>query len=870
MKYFCIGFYKNIKNYLFCFNIVKFIVYVGAMEKKNLLSTAFDLKKSLDRKKAESSKKPQDHVEDFVPYACLWDKDTVLTKNSEILQVIKITGFTRESIGSERINLIDLVRKAIKDNLGPDDDKCAFWFHTVRRKQNLDIGGTYPVGFPERLNESWKKLNKWEDTFVNEVYITVIMDGNSASIIDGKTFLMSLFPSILKKNYKNYVSQNLPKLNHLVDKILEALSPFGAARLSLVKRRGQYYSEQMEFLYKLLNLERKEVKVEDKSIVASVENKGLVVDFNTIKVKSPTKERYGAMFSFKEYTELPGDFLDLFMQLPNEFIITQTLDFISCNKALEEYKEAKKYMKAGKDKDLFVESGLKKILDSNHSKPTDYGESQTTMFLFNEDLEQLDENIVYLSDKFHEIGLIAPRRDVRLEECFWAQLPANFDYISRKKPIATSLVAGYATLFNYPAGQRYFNKWGPAVCMFHTFDKTPFFFNFHVGENGHTAIVGPQGAGKTVLSNFMISEALKFNCRLAYFDTTGRSRSFIKALNGKYIDLKVDGKNKSDDDFSFNPLALANSKKNKVFLKEFFSVLASLGAEHINRNNQISLYEEVKNLRVELTDDDENEISNFVTKIMSLPLNERVISEAADYFSKLGLDNLSQIFELWSKDGDFYHMFNQEQNPIFDVNSKITGFSFNKGDIINHDIKKIPILMHLLHLLEDSLDGSPTIIVLNEAWNLVNNDYFVSKINSWLRRLTEKNTLVIFATEAISNDRDNPMTNAVVNSIATRIFLANVEASKASKAYKEVWGLEEKEFSMLSKIRPLLRQFVLKQDDKAIMGNLDLTGINEVNILSSSPDNDIIINDIISKKGEDPLDWLDSFYENVKENNNQH
>ena len=42
---------------------------------------------------------------DFVPYSCLFDPNTILTKNGELMQIIKITGFTYEVITNEEADL---------------------------------------------------------------------------------------------------------------------------------------------------------------------------------------------------------------------------------------------------------------------------------------------------------------------------------------------------------------------------------------------------------------------------------------------------------------------------------------------------------------------------------------------------------------------------------------------------------------------------------------------------------------------------------------------------------------------------------------------------------------------------------------------
>ena len=129
--------------------------------------------------------------------------------------------------------------------------------------------------------------------------------------------------------------------------------------------------------------------------------------------------------------------------------------------------------------------------------------------------------------------------------------------------------------------------------------------------------------------------------------------------------------------------------------------------------------------------------------------------------------------------------------------------------------------------------------------------------------LREKNAIVIFATETIPNNEQNEMTNAVTNSIATQIFLPNADAEESSSGYKSVWGLSDDEFEMLSRMRSDRRQFMMRQDDSAVVATLNLDGMRELQVLSGSDKTVKIMEDAIAEKGYDPKNWLPLFYERV-------
>src|ERR1700761_569126 len=79
----------------------------------------------------------------FVPYACHWNDNTIVTKNGEILQAIKITGLIQEKLGGKTAesNLRAKIREAILQHV--DATQYAVWIHTVRSRKSLKLEGEY-------------------------------------------------------------------------------------------------------------------------------------------------------------------------------------------------------------------------------------------------------------------------------------------------------------------------------------------------------------------------------------------------------------------------------------------------------------------------------------------------------------------------------------------------------------------------------------------------------------------------------------------------------------------------------------------------------------------------------------------------------
>ena len=70
---------------------------------------------------------------DILPFVCHYDPNTILTKNGELMRVIRIVGFNHEAVSSELVNLRETVRDALSKYIKTNE--FALWIHTIRRKK---------------------------------------------------------------------------------------------------------------------------------------------------------------------------------------------------------------------------------------------------------------------------------------------------------------------------------------------------------------------------------------------------------------------------------------------------------------------------------------------------------------------------------------------------------------------------------------------------------------------------------------------------------------------------------------------------------------------------------------------------------------
>ena len=121
--------------------------------------------------KAGYSKREYSAAE-FIPYLHHYDNETIITKNGELIQFIKIEGFSFETADDEDVDMKKMVRNSLFKSLA--DGTFSLWFHTIRRRKSAYPAGTMTGSFARTINEHWKQKHHSKDSYVNELYISVI------------------------------------------------------------------------------------------------------------------------------------------------------------------------------------------------------------------------------------------------------------------------------------------------------------------------------------------------------------------------------------------------------------------------------------------------------------------------------------------------------------------------------------------------------------------------------------------------------------------------------------------------------------------------------------------------------------------------
>lgn len=771
----------------------------------------------------------------FIPYEYHWDHETIVTTNREFLQIIKLDGFSFETADDEDVDMKKMVRNSLLKSMA--DGTFAVWFHTIRRRQSAYPGGKQPPGFAAYVDRLWRNKHHSKDSYINELYVTVIRKADNKGAAQIHTWFKKASEAGDKAAQLNSMREAQKELSEAVNRLVATLRDYGARLLTTYETEKGIFSEPMEFLAKIVNCGFSQpIRYTATDLSKALPIYRLYFGDRSIEVTGAPRKRFAGIISIKEYAPATAaGLLDGFLQLPFEFIIAQSFVFHNRSVNISRMQIRQRRMMAAEDAAISQIAEISDALDMAMSGHVAFGPHHLTVMCFEEDPQELERVLSLAIAELVNIGINPVREKFVMEVAYWAQLPANFEYVARGADISTMNLAGFASLHNYPTGKISGNHWGDAVTVFDTSSGTPYFFNFHNRDVGHTTIIGPTGAGKTVLMNFLCAQAQKFNCRVFFFDKDRGAEIFVRAIGGKYTIIEPGEK------CHFNPLQLPDTPENRTFLAEWLHTLVTVHDEPF-------------------TAEDMDRVNEAVAGNYKLAKKDRMLRNIAPFLGLEGPGTIAGRLKMWHSDEPYAGLFD---NPTDVIDFSIgNAFGFEMGEVLKERLSLEPTLLYLFHRISLSLDGTPTIIILDEAWALIDNKIFSGRIRDWLKTLRKLNGMVVFATQSVEDATNSAISETLIQQTATQVFLPN---PKATDAYKKAFMVSDREFNLLKTTDPGSRYFLVKQGKDVVVARIDLAGMEDVvDVLSARAETVLILDEIREQVGDAPEAWLPVFQERMK------
>jgi type IV secretion/conjugal transfer VirB4 family ATPase len=411
-----------------------------------------------------------------------------------------------------------------------------------------------------------------------------------------------------------------------------------------------------------------------------------------------------------------------------------------------------------------------------------YGYYTSVIVLMEDDAERADLLARDVLKLINHSGFTARIETVNAIEAYLGTLPGH-GYPNVRRPLMHTLnLADFLPLTSVWAGLPnnpcpFYPPASPALGYAATSGATPFRLNLHVGDVGHTLIVGPTGAGKSTMLGFLMASHFRYpKAQIFAFDLGNSAFALCNAAGGDHYEIAGES-----SELAFYPLQDIDNPAERTWAADWLETLFALQGVTMTPRFRKDIHRALELLASS---------SKRTMTDLAHTLSEPELRDAIAHYTLSG--SLGTLLDA-DRDGlrdDIFQVF--EMQHLVALGEK----------------NAVPVLLYLFHRIERRLRGEPTLLVLDEAWLMLSSPLFRDKIREWLKTLRKANTAVVFATQSISDVMRSEIRDVIVESCPTKIFLPNLEAQTefCSQAYASM-GLTDRQIEILSQLAPKRQYF---------------------------------------------------------------
>jgi type IV secretion system protein VirB4 len=768
--------------------------------------------------------KREAHAGDRLPYLSLVDENIVLLRDGSVMISLLVPGLAFETADSIELNAQTATREVMLRSAL--DARFVLYHHIIRRRIHVALDGSFDDPLAAHIDARWRERMGAGALFLNDQFVTLVRRPAR-----GKSGWADRIARRLKRGGNSPVEADpadLRALRAAAQAMVASLGGYGARLLGDYEGAGGPCSEVLELLSALYNGEMRPVRrpAEGADIGRMLPYRRLSFGLDALQLSGASGSGFASLLSLKDYPDSTGPGLtDALLRLPCEMVLTESYAPSDRQVARERIDLAVRRLRSADEEAMAERREMAAARDALGVGAVGFGDHHLSVLVRAGELASLDETVAACGAALADAGAVAVREDVNLEPGFWGQFPGNEAFLVRRSLISSVNMACFASLHGMALGQASGNHWGDPVTLLQTTSATPFFFNFHSGDLGNFTVIGPSGSGKTVVMNFLAAQAQKFSPRTVLFDKDRGAEAFVRGIGGTYSRIAP------GHTTGFNPLALPDTPANRAFLRDWLGVLlAAKGPE---------------------------ERAIIAAAVDAAYANDPRLRRLRHFRELLAggrrpePGDLAGRLDAWIVGGEHGWLFDNPDDRL-DLTARTLGFDMTA--LLETPRLRTPAMMYLFHRIDERLDGSPTMILIDEGWKALDDEVFAARIRDWLKTLRKRNALVGFATQSARDALDSRIATALVEQTATMIFMPNARARPED--YCDGFGLSAHEVDLIRTLPAHSRCFLVRQPDASVVVRLDLSGMPEVLTILSGRESTVRRLDALrGEYGDAPAAW---------------
>jgi len=776
-----------------------------------------------------------------IPYEHYIDDGVLLCDNGALLSVYRLGGAMYECVEDAAVNRQrEALNQLIRSIASPE---VSLWVNAIRSRTTLatrfecaDANDSDPkpdTPFETALNRQWHALIGQESLYDNAWYLTILYNYPKAPSDErakrlGKTLALSEINSHQREGFEQCCLQ-----------IESALKDYQLRKLRL--NPNTRHCELATFLSELLSFERQDRPRPIESIRQTLLTKDMFSGWETIEVRGVQGFRLIAALGIREYpSKTYAGMLDRLLGADFEWNLTQSFTTIPKNQALALLQRQAQRLFNANDPAQSQQRALAQACDALASNEFVLGDHHFSLFIKTPEYAthhpdsvllckaNLAQSVGEAVNLCAQAGILSARENIGLEAAYWSQLPGNHRLRPRVVPLTSRNFSSLVSIHALPQGQARRNPWGDCVMPLKTAAKTLYYFSMHPpsaesdpslgGQAGgadepsneklsaaHTLICGPTGSGKTIFAATLISQLRARRdpvINQVVFDKDQGLRACVEALRGSYEIFRSDGGT------SLNPLSLPDSVVNRHFLVRWLSLLIP---------------------RIQSQSNWEHSVDAALSGVYQLPVAERRLSRLREFFDPTEMGGAHTHLARWCEST------NGLLAPLFDNHDDQWQALFQQGGLLGIDMTSClkndeirePLTAYLFHLIDQRLNGPPTVVWIDEFASFIKDAAFSDFVDNACRTWRKRNGVMALITQSPSDIADSAIARTLIEQIPTRVFFPNSNAQQS--AYCELYGLNEREFTLVKSKLPFKpHQFLIKQPNHSVVVELNLSKLPQV------------------------------------------
>lgn len=757
------------------------------------------------RSKREAYQSDSRPVSELVPWVWQPGPGLILCKDGSVAAFYRMKGV---EYGSTDMRTVDHIALQVRQALRVLDEQSMVWFFTVRREMSAEEikipASRSTAGVTRKLQAAWNHHIEKGTYYRNERYFALLrrpasgattkymdrLSGYTASGMNmARAALLAFRSSVVTqaqlRGELSQVEELCASLEQHGEQMEDILSVTGVSRVC-----GDDLTSLLHALVSPPHANARVVHDPDSYLDTGLPDCAIDVEDKRL-VFSGIEQKHAVVLSLRTWpqTLMPG-ILDGLDSIQGSLVYSAAYQFISRDKAVAAIEKIRSYHK-------MLEVPLKAYISQAMTKRTPqasrpqhmravheteealasvdsvaWGRLNFTIVCYGKTGDEAEQVARRATQVVQKAGGLIIRESMHALSAWAGTLPGQWAEPVRWSLLNSNHLAALVPTRNVNPGPVE-NTWlkeqterdSPAMTVFPTHYGSLYRHHAHAGGVGHTLIVGPTGAGKSVFVNFLLSQFRRYEpTRVIIIDKDYSAQVPTLLQGGEYIDLGDEG-----GAVKLNPMALLEDANEIGWATEWVEGL--MGGDET------------------LDPDQRDRLASALKATREIACNNPELYKLGTLYQHLDETLKLHLSDWVAVTGGRYARYFDHSEDSFRLSSLV---AIEIGGLLNRSPRLArSTLDYIFRRIDRSLDGTPTIVYVEEAWFMLSDPKSAAKVEDWLRTLRKKNAGIWLATQSLEELENSSIGTVLVESTPTRIYLPNPEASKHAHLYSQSFGLND-------------------------------------------------------------------------------